>query len=59
MCKRMRIVAQAGKSSNWCYELARQYDEFSYLTIETFPIKFDSKENLNAKYHGNMFYYFK
>ena len=42
-----------------CYELVKQYDEFGYLDLETFPIKFDSKENLNKNYHGNMYYYFK
>jgi hypothetical protein len=42
-----------------CYELAKRYDEFDYFDQETFPIRFDSKENLNKKFAGNLFYYFR
>jgi hypothetical protein len=42
-----------------CYELVKQYDEFDYFELETFPITFDSKQNLDENYQGSMFYYFR
>jgi hypothetical protein len=49
----------SAKIKQRCYELAKRYDEFGYFELETFPIRFDSKENLNKKYSGNLFYYFR
>ena len=42
-----------------CYRLVKQYDEFNYVDPEAFSIVFDSKENLNKHYAGNLYYYFK
>ena len=42
-----------------CYQLVKQYDEFDYFQPNTFPIRFDSKENLDKNYKGSMFYYFR
>lgn len=42
-----------------CFELVKQYDEFDYFDLETFPITFDSKQNLDENYQGSMFYYFR
>ena len=42
-----------------CYQLVKQYDEFDYFQLNTFPIKFDSKENLDKNYEGSLFYYFR
>lgn len=42
-----------------CYDLVKQYDEFDYYKLDTFPILFDSKQNLDENYDGNLFYYFK
>lgn len=42
-----------------CYAAVKPYDEFDYLTPENMSLVFDSKENLDNKYEGNLFYYFK
>lgn len=42
-----------------CFERVKRYDEFNYFKLETFPITFDSKENLDKNYNGSFFYYFK
>ena len=42
-----------------CHELAKNYDEFGYLTNKNFHLRFDSKENLDKNYQGNLFYYFR
>lgn len=42
-----------------CYSAVKPYDEFGYFTPENFSLVFDSKENLDNKYEGNLFYYFK
>jgi hypothetical protein len=42
-----------------CFRLIKQYDEFDYCQFDTFPITFDSKQNLNKNYRGNLYYYFK
>ncbi|MDB5336902.1 MAG: hypothetical protein JWN70_2521 [Planctomycetaceae bacterium] len=41
-----------------CYELTSAYDEFHYFSVDHFPIRFDSKENLDANYEGGLFYYY-
>lgn len=40
-----------------CFALAQKYDEFAFLRLETFPISFDSKENLDKNYAGNLYNY--
>lgn len=42
-----------------CYSAVKPYDEFGYFTPENFSLVFDSKENLDNKYEGNLYYYFK
>jgi hypothetical protein len=42
-----------------CFELIKQYDEFDYCQFNTFPISFDSKQNLDKNYKGFLFYYFR
>lgn len=39
------------------YNLLKKYDEFGYYTYENFKMTFDSKENLDNNYEGNLFYY--
>ena len=41
------------------YSILKKYDEFGYFSVENFIIKFDSKENLDNNYEGNLFYYSK
>jgi hypothetical protein len=58
--------AQALKASalpatwaNTYFDLAKRHDEFGYLTRAEIAIQVDSKENFEANYSGNWFYYFK
>lgn len=37
--------------------LLKKYDEFNYFTAFYFPIIFESKENFEAEYEGNLFRY--
>jgi hypothetical protein len=39
------------------YSILKKYDEFNYFTRENISLKFDSKENLDKNYQGNLFYY--
>lgn len=39
------------------YSILKRYDEFNYFTRENISLKFDSKENLDRNYQGNLFYY--
>lgn len=39
------------------YSILKKYDEFNYFTEENISLKFDSKENLDKNYQGNLFYY--
>ena len=39
------------------YKILKKYDEFDYYTPENLIINFDSKENLDKNYEGNLFYY--
>jgi hypothetical protein len=41
-----------------CYEGIKRYDEFEYFTRDSFGIRFDSKEILDQKFDGSLFYYF-
>lgn len=40
-------------------DLIKPYDEFGYITQKNFPVYFDSKQNLDEKYGGNWFYYYR
>jgi len=35
----------------------KAYDVLDYFTRENISLKFDSKENLDKNYDGNLFYY--
>lgn len=39
------------------YSILKKHDELGYLTRENINLKFDSKENLDRNYEGNLFYY--
>jgi hypothetical protein len=39
------------------YSILKKYDELNYFTRENIRLKFDSKENLDKNYQGNLFYY--
>ncbi len=45
--------------SQRCFDAVKQYDEFDYLTDDSFRLRFDSKENLDDNYRGNLFYYWR
>jgi hypothetical protein len=40
-------------------EVLKAYDEFDFYTDGDFKLKFDSKENVDQNYQGNMYFYFK
>ena len=42
-----------------CYDLATPYDEYDYFESESFPVRFDSKQNVDKNYAGRLFYYFR
>ena len=42
-----------------CYQVVKRYDEFDCFQLDSFPITFDSKENLDNNYEGSLFYYFR
>lgn len=42
-----------------CFEAVKRHDEFNYSTTKTFALSFDTKENLDNNFKGNLFYYFK
>lgn len=39
------------------YSILKEYDKPNYFTSENISLKFDSKENLDKNYQGNLFYY--
>lgn len=39
------------------YKILRKYDEMGYYTMDSFLMTFDSKENLDRNYEGNLFFY--
>lgn len=39
------------------FNILKKYDELKYYTFDNFIIAFDSKENLDKNYEGNLFYY--
>jgi hypothetical protein len=42
-----------------CFDLVKGHDQFGCVTLDEFPMTFDSKENLDANYEGSEFYYFR
>jgi hypothetical protein len=49
----------AAKIRTACYESAKRFDEFNYISVENFGVHFDSKENLDKNFAGSLFYYFR
>jgi len=45
--------------SDRCFDAVKPHDEFGYLSDNSFRLKFDSKENLDKNYNGNLFYYWR
>ncbi|GGD89621.1 hypothetical protein [Paenibacillus nasutitermitis] len=43
----------------FCYEALKRADEFDYYTESNLVISFDTKENVDNNYEGNLYYYFK
>ena len=41
------------------YLLLKKYDELNFFTRQNLNLKFDSKENVDKNYEGNLFYYFR
>lgn len=39
------------------YAILKKYDELNYFTKKDISLTFDSKENLDKNYEGNLFYY--
>ena len=58
----VRANQENGESSRVearCRELISRYDEFSYMGPALPVVRFDSKQNVDENYSGNMFYYWK
>lgn len=45
--------------SRMYFALLKPNDDFGYLSEKDFEVNFDSKEILNARYHGNLYWYYK
>lgn len=41
------------------FKLLKQHDEFNYLQESSYHVDFDSKENLDNNFEGNLFYYYR
>lgn len=41
------------------YSMLKKYDELNVFTRDNINLKFDSKENVDKNYEGNLFYYFR
>lgn len=57
-----RALAASALPSNWAdtyFEIAKRHDEFGYLSRAEIAIHVDSRENFEASYSGNWYYYFK
>lgn len=57
-----RALQASALPSNWAdtyFEIAKRHDEFGYLSRAEITIQVDSKENFEANYSGNWYYYFK
>lgn len=47
------------KISERCFDGVKRHDEFDYLSESSFRLKFDSKENVDKNFNGNLFYYWR
>jgi hypothetical protein len=57
-----RVLAASALPLNWgdtYFEIANRHDEFGYLSRTEIAIQVDSRENFEANYSGNWYYYFK
>jgi len=57
-----RTLKAAALPATWAdtyFEIAKRHDEFGYLARSEIAIQIDSKENFEANYSGNWYYYFK
>lgn len=57
-----RTVRASALPVTWAdtyFEIAKRHDEFGYLTRSQIAIQVDSRENFEANYSGNWYYYFK
>lgn len=57
-----KAYAASGKREAYArqyFEVLKPYDEFGYLSIETFEVHFDSKQNFDDNYQSNWYYYYK
>jgi hypothetical protein len=41
------------------FGILKQHDEFNLFNRSSFSLRFDSKQNLDDNYEGNLFYYFR
>jgi len=60
--KQIREARQNGcvnELTDYCCSHISSYDRFNYFSRDIFPIRFDSKENLDDNCQGNWYYYFK
>ena len=57
-----RALKASGLPAAWAdtyFEIAKRHDDFGYLTRAEIAIQIDSKENFDANYSSNWYYYFK
>jgi hypothetical protein len=57
-----RALKASALPSSWAdtyFEIAKRHDEFGYLNRAETVIRVDSRENFEANYSGNWYYYFK
>lgn len=60
--EQVRDLKASTLPSEWAdtyFEIAKRHDEFGYLNRAEIAILVDSKENFDANYSSNWFYYFK
>jgi hypothetical protein len=55
----LRASALPAAWADTYFEIAKRHDAFGYLTRSEITIQVDSKENFEANYSGNWYYYFK
>ena len=56
---RVRSGGETERFAELWYAVAKAHDEFGYLTREAVAVPVDSKENFDATYSSNWYYYFK
>ena len=58
----VRTITKSGERERLrtlCFDAVKRYDEFGYLSDESFRLAFDSKENLDRAFHGDLFSYWR